>query len=120
MATTIWLNMRKIFTPGIDMYLNSSSVQVLHHWNPNDRVQLLSGVQSILESNRNGPTAEEQLIDDSDQYDLGFYSSLSFDVKGLKLNAVVRFDHRAIRAADFSGDYPNLNMAVGMRKTMGQ
>ena len=25
----------KIFTPGIDMYLNASSFQVRHHWHPN-------------------------------------------------------------------------------------
>lgn len=106
----------KIYTPAIDMYLNSSSFQARHHWTPNDRVQLLSGVQTILESNRNGLKAQEQLIDDSDQFDVGFYSSLSFDLNGLKLNAVVRFDHRAIRSIDFSGDYPNLNMAIGLRK----
>ncbi len=66
----------KIFTPAIDMYLNSSSVQARHHWNPNKRLQLLSGIQTILESNKNGLDAEERLIEDADQYDLGLYSSL--------------------------------------------
>ena len=47
----------KNFTPEIDMYLNSSSAQVRHHWNPNKRLQILSGVQSILESNVNGSRA---------------------------------------------------------------
>ena len=106
----------KIFTPAIDMYLNSSSVQARHHWNPNKRLQLLSGIQTILESNDNGFDAEERLIDDSDQYDLGLYSSLSYDLKGVKLNAVLRFDNRSIRSADFSGDYPNVNAAFGLRK----
>ncbi|MDB4606747.1 TonB-dependent receptor [Crocinitomicaceae bacterium] len=106
----------KIFTPAIDMYLNSSSVQARHHWNPNKRLQLLSGIQTILESNDNGLDAEERLIEDSDQYDLGLYSSLSFDLKGVKLNAVLRFDNRSIRSADFSGDYPNVNAAFGLRK----
>ena len=106
----------KIFTPAIDMYLNSSSVQARHHWNPNKRLQILSGVQTILESNENGSDAEERLIEDSDQYDLGLYSSLSYDIKGVKLNGVLRFDHRAVRSADFSGDYPNFNAAIGIRK----
>lgn len=106
----------KIYTPAIDMYLNSSSVQARHHWSPNKKLQLLSGVQGILENNENGLTAEERLIEDSDQYDLGLYSSLSYDLKGVKLNAVVRFDHRAVRSADFSGDYPNMNAAIGVRK----
>ena len=106
----------KIFTPGIDMYLNSSSVQARHHWKPNNRFQLLSGIQTILESNENGDTAEERLIEDSDQYDIGLYSSLSYDMKGVKLNAVVRFDHRTVRSTNFSGDYPNLNAAIGLRK----
>ena len=106
----------KIFTPAIDMYLNSSSVQARHHWNPNKRLQILSGVQTILESNENGSDAEERLIEDSDQYDLGLYSSLSYDLKGVKLNGVLRFDHRAVRSADFSGDYPNFNAAIGIRK----
>ena len=43
----------KIFTPEIDMYLNSSSAQARHHWNPNKKLQILSGVQTILESNVN-------------------------------------------------------------------
>ncbi|MDG1350558.1 MAG: TonB-dependent receptor [Crocinitomicaceae bacterium] len=106
----------KIFTPAIDMYLNSSSVQARHHWNPNKRLQLLSGIQTILENNENGLDAEERLIEDSDQYDLGLYSSLSYDLKGVKLNAVLRFDNRSIRSADFSGDYPNVNAAFGLRK----
>lgn len=106
----------KIFTPAIDMYLNSRSVQARHHWNPNKRLQLLSGIQTILESNDNGLDAEERLIEDSDQYDLGLYSSLSYDLKGVKLNAVLRFDNRSIRSADFSGDYPNVNAAFGLRK----
>ena len=106
----------KIFTPAIDMYLNSSSVQARHHWNLNKRLQILSGVQTILESNENGSDAEELLIEDSDQYDLGLYSSLSYDLKGVKLNGVLRFDHRAVRSADFSGDYPNFNAAIGIRK----
>lgn len=106
----------KIYTPGIDMYLNSSSVQARYHWNPNKNLKLLSGIQTILESNDNGLDAEERLIDDSDQFDMGAYSSLSYDLKGLQLNAVVRFDHRAVRSADFSGDYSNFNAAIGLRK----
>jgi len=106
----------KIFTPAIDMYLNSSSVQARHHWNPNKRLQLLSGIQTILESNKNGLDAEERLIEDADQYDLGLYSSLSYDLKDVKLNAVLRFDNRSIRSSDFSAEYPNLNAAIGIRK----
>ena len=106
----------KNYTPAIDMYLNSSSVQARHHWKPTKKLQLLSGIQGILESNENGLTAEERLIKDSDQYDLGLYSSLSYDLKGVKLNAVVRFDHRAVRSTDFNGDYSNLNAAIGLRK----
>ncbi|MDB4650063.1 TonB-dependent receptor [Crocinitomicaceae bacterium] len=106
----------KIFTPAIDMYLNSSSVQARHHWNPNKRLQLLSGIQTILESNKNGLDAEERLIEDADQYDLGLYSSLSYDLKDVKLNAVLRFDNRSMRSSDFSADYPNLNAAIGIRK----
>ena len=106
----------KNFTPEIDMYLNSSSAQVRHHWNPNKRLQILSGVQSILESNVNGSRAETQLIQDSDQFDIGAYSSLSYDLKGIKLNAVARYDLRQVRSTDFSGDYPNFNAALGIRK----
>ncbi len=106
----------KNFTPEIDMYLNSSSAQVRHHWNPSKKFQILSGVQTILERNENGSTAETQLIQDSDQFDIGAYSSLSYDVKGIKLNAVARFDLRQVRSADFSGDYPNFNAAIGIRK----
>ena len=106
----------KNFTPEIDMYLNSSSAQIRHHWNPNKRLQILSGVQSILESNVNGSRAETQLIQDSDQFDIGAYSSLSYDLKGIKLNAVARYDLRQVRSTDFSGDYPNFNAALGIRK----
>ena len=106
----------KNFTPEIDMYLNSSSAQVRHHWNPNKRLQILSGVQSILESNVNGSRAETQLIQDSDQFDIGAYSSLSYDLKGIKLNAVARYDIRQVRSTDFSGDYHNFNAALGIRK----
>ena len=66
----------KIFTPGIDMYLNSSSVQARHHWNPNDRVQLLSGVQSILEIIGMVQQQKSSSLMILIKYDLGFYSSL--------------------------------------------
>ena len=106
----------KIFTPGIDMYLNASSFQVRHHWNPNKNLQVLSGIQASAQSNNNGIKAEERLIDDSDQYDVGLYSSLSYDFGGLKFNTVIRLDQRAVRSSNFNNDYPNMNASIGIRK----
>ena len=106
----------KIFTPGIDMYLNASSFQVRHHWNPNKKLQVLTGIQASAQSNNNGLKAEERLIDDSDQYDVGLYSSLSYDFGGLKFNTVIRLDQRAIRSSNFNSDYPNINASIGIRK----
>jgi len=106
----------KIFTPGIDMYLNASSFQVRHHWNPNKNLQVLSGIQASAQSNNNGIKAEERLIDDSDQYDVGLYSSLSYDFGGLKFNTVIRLDQRAVRSSNFNNDYPNFNGSIGIRK----
>lgn len=106
----------KIFTPGIDMYLNASSFQVRHHWNPNKNLQVLSGIQASAQSNNNGIKAEERLIDDSDQYDVGLYSSLSYDFGGLKFNTVIRLDQRAVRSSNFNNDYPNINASIGIRK----
>ena len=59
------------------MYLNATSFQARHHWHPHNNLQVLSGIQASAQSNNNGVTAEERLIDDSDQYDVGLYSSLS-------------------------------------------
>lgn len=106
----------KIFTPGIDMYLNASSFQGRHHWHPNKKLQVLSGIQASAQSNNNGVTAEERLIDDSDQYDVGLYSSLSYDFGGIKLNTVMRLDQRAVRSSNFNNDYPNINASIGIRK----
>ncbi|MDA9161727.1 TonB-dependent receptor [Crocinitomicaceae bacterium] len=106
----------KIFTPGIDMYLNASSFQVRHHWNPNKNLQVLSGIQASAQSNNNGIKAEERLIDDSDQYDVGLYSSLSYDFGGLKFNTVIRLDQRAVRSSNFNNDYSNINASIGIRK----
>ena len=106
----------KIFTPAIDMYLNVSSFQTRHHWSPNKKLQVLSGVQASIQGNNNGSSAEERLIVDSDQYDFGMYSSISCDLGGLKFNAVMRLDHRSIRSTDLRGDYSNLNASIGLRK----
>ena len=77
---------------------------------------MLSGIQASAQSNNNGVTAEERLIDDSDQYDVGLYSSLSYDFGGLKINTVIRVDQRAVRSSDFNNDYPNINASIGIRK----
>ena len=106
----------KIFTPGIDMYLNASSFQARHHWHPHNNLQVLSGIQASAQSNNNGIKAEERLIDDSDQYDVGLYSSLSYDFGGLKFNTVIRLDQRAVRSSNFNNDYPNINASIGIRK----
>lgn len=106
----------KIFTPGIDMYLNATSFQSRHYWNPSEKLQVLSGIQASVQSNNNGFKAEERLIDDSDQYDVGLYSSLSYDFGGLLFNTVIRLDQRSIRSAEFNNDYPNLNASIGIRK----
>ena len=106
----------KNFTPGIDMYLNATSFQARHHWHPHNNLQVLSGIQASAQSNNNGVTAEERLIDDSDQYDVGLYSSLSYDFGGLKMNTVIRVDQRAVRSSNFNNDYPNINASIGIRK----
>ena len=106
----------KIFTPGIDMYLNATSFQARHHWHPHNNLQVLSGIQASAQSNNNGIKAEERLIDDSDQYDVGLYSSLSYDFGGLKFNTVIRLDQRAVRSSNFNNDYPNINASIGIRK----
>ena len=106
----------KNFTPGIDMYLNATSFQARHHWHPHNNLQVLSGIQASAQSNNNGVTAEERLIDDSDQYDVGLYSSLSYDFGGLKMNTVIRVDQRAVRSSSFNNDYPNFNGSIGIRK----
>ena len=106
----------KIFTPGIDMYLNATSFQARHHWHPHNNLQVLSGIQASAQSNNNGVTAEERLIVDSDQYDVGLYSSLSYDFGGLKMNTVIRVDQRAVRSSNFNNNYPNFNGSIGIRK----
>ena len=106
----------KNFTPGIDMYLNATSFQARHHWHPHNNLQVLSGIQASAQSNNNGIKAEERLIDDSDQYDVGLYSSLSYDFGGLKFNTVIRLDQRAVRSSNFNNDYPNINASIGIRK----
>ena len=106
----------KIFTPGIDMYLNASTFFVRHEWKPNAKVQILSGVQTSMQSNSNGAKAEEILLLNSQQYDIGAYSSISAPLKNWFFNATIRVDNRTISSIPFSSNYTSLNGSLGLRR----
>ena len=106
----------KIFTPGIDMFLNATTLFVRHQWKPNAKVQVLSGIQTSLQSNSNGPEAEEILLLNSQQYDIGAYSSISVPLKKWSFNATVRVDNRSITSVPFSSNFTNLNGSLGLRR----
>tara|TARA_Y100000385_G_scaffold187873_1_gene194212 strand:- start:158 stop:2398 length:2241 start_codon:yes stop_codon:yes gene_type:complete len=106
----------KIFTPGIDMYLNASTLFVRHQWRPNSKVQILSGVQSSIQFNSNGAEAEEVILLDSRQQDIGMYSSISVPIKKMFFNATLRLDNRNISSAPFAANYTNLNGSLGLRR----
>ena len=106
----------KIFTPGIDMFLNATTLFVRHQWKPNAKVQVLSGIQTSLQSNSNGPEAEEILLLNSQQYDIGAYSSISVPLNNWFFNSTVRVDNRSITSVPFSSNFTNLNGSLGLRR----
>jgi len=106
----------KITSPALRMALGSATSRFRHTWTLNERVKLSSGAQYSFQTNRNDPNVEESLLIDSDQQDLGVFTSLSIEIGKLKINSTIRIDDRKISTQPFSKNYTNLNGSIGIRR----
>ncbi len=105
----------KVTIPGIDMLLNSSTLNLRYAYKFSSILELLSGVQGMYQRNTNGNNAEEILIPNSFTTDLGIYSILFAGNKKLKFQSGLRTDYRIINvdSRNFQKDFTGINYAVG-------
>jgi len=105
----------KVTIPGIDMALNSSTLNVRYAYKFTPSVELVNGVQGMYQMNTNGKEAEEILIPNAQTTDLGLYSILYMGNKKLKLQTGIRGDYRQIgvESPNINKDFTGFNYAVG-------
>lgn len=99
----------KYTIPSMSMLTQNIPLQVmLHH--SKKRSMLTVGVQSMWNSIRNKAEAEEILIPNADQIDLGLVGKMQWDRSKWKTEFGVRADMRSIKTADFGKNYFGANL----------
>lgn len=105
----------KVTIPGIDMALNSTTLNVRYAHKFSPRLEWISGAQGMYQVNTNGNNAEQILIPNANTSDLGLFSILYAGNEKFKLQAGVRGDYRQISVNTLSlvKDFTGLNYAIG-------
>ncbi|MGC6470987.1 MAG: TonB-dependent receptor [Flavobacteriales bacterium] len=104
--------------PEIDVYLNSSQLNLLYSKPLSKYLKWTIGSQSGLQLNLNQP-ARTQLIANTKTTDLGLYSLLEYSSKShLSSQIAIRIDNRKIDLQDgsFSKDYKAISLSLGLAK----
>jgi iron complex outermembrane receptor protein len=101
--------------PGIDMTLNSTTMNVRYAHKFSPRLEWITGAQGMYQLNSNGAKAEEILIPNAITSDLGVYSIFYVGNKKFKLQTGVRADYRQINVNSINllKDFTGLNYAIG-------
>lgn len=86
----------KVTIPAIDLRLNSSLLNVRWKIDLTEKLKVVTGVQGMIQMNRNGSKAEEVLIPDNNTQDAGIYAVINYDLKRLSFQAGARYDFRSI------------------------
>ncbi|MNK12898.1 putative TonB-dependent receptor precursor [compost metagenome] len=108
----------KVTIPGMFLQLNSSTYQVRHKVSLGKQLELISGLQGMVQLNRNHPNAEEILIPNANTIDNGIYTVLNGTVKNTTFQAGLRMDVRQLKVLDdsiqFDQWYPGFTYSAGM------
>ena len=92
-------------TASLNFSLLNRIAQFNWTFRPSKKVNLTSGLQTMLQSNVNGKNATETLIPNADILDLGAYSNLLYNVNNWNLQMGFRLDSRTL----FHMELPNQN-----------
>lgn len=108
----------KVTIPGMFLQLNSSTYQVRHKVSLGKQLELISGLQGMVQLNRNHPDAEEILIPNANTIDNGIYTVLNGTVNRTTFQAGLRMDVRQLKVLDdsiqFDKWYPGFTYSAGM------
>jgi iron complex outermembrane recepter protein len=108
----------KVTIPGMFLQLNSSTYQIRHKIELGNKLQLISGIQGMVQLNVNSPDAEEILIPDATTLDNGIYTVLNGTVKKTTFQVGLRLDMRHLKVNDdsirFAKLYPGFTYSAGM------
>ena len=83
-----------LIDPALRMKLNTLSYDIKYHFPKINRIELISGIQGLHQSNKN--LGEELLIPDATIKDFGLFSTANIDFEKSSLLAGLRFDTRRI------------------------
>ena len=105
----------KVTIPGIDMLLNSSTLNLRYAYKFSPILELVNGVQGMYQRNSNGKNAEEILIPNAYTADFGIYSILFAGNEKFKFQSGLRTDYRMINvdSPNFQKDFTGINYAIG-------
>ncbi|MBK9190114.1 MAG: TonB-dependent receptor [Crocinitomicaceae bacterium] len=105
--------------PGIDMNLISNLYNIRYKQKLGKRTELLSGVQGMVQLNKNNSKAEEILIPDYTIFDAGLYLVGQYQLNKFLFQGGARYDFRLLKADDqtqlvsFKSDYESFNYSAG-------
>lgn len=113
----------KVTIPGIDMTLNSTTHNVKAKFDLTEELNLIVGTQGMIQVNSNASGAEEILIPDAFQNDLGAYALLNTRYKKWHFQLGGRYDTRFIKMTaaykeieNFQQNYQGFNYSAGFAR----
>lgn len=108
----------KVTIPGMFLKLNSTSYQIRHKYEIKPKLELISGLQGMVQNNKNNPKAEEILIPDAVTFDNGIYTVLNGHQKNTSFQVGVRMDIRKLDvlsdSIQFNKIYPGFTYSAGV------
>ena len=112
---------KRTFTPGIDMTLQNYSYNLRWKHQLNEKFEIVSGSQGMLQSNTNGYNdIIEILIEDATFSDLGAFSLLKGSFNLWNIQAGARYDQRSIITTNsdgFDDTFRGLNYSAGISRS---
>jgi iron complex outermembrane receptor protein len=88
--------------PGINLQLKNSLLQAKWLFNMNEKTRIISGIQSMYQSNSNSENATEFLTPNGYTLDLGIYSLIDWNIQNWFLQLGARADMRTLKTSDLN------------------
>ena len=111
----------KVSVPGIDMTLQNYSFNIRWKHHLNKYFEIVSGSQGMMQSNTNGPYAEEILVANANFSDLGAFSLLKGTFNFWNIQAGARYDQRSINTLEdfnsFNKTFNGINYSFGISRS---
>ena len=112
----------KTSIPGIDMTLQNISYNIRWKHEFNKHFEIVSGSQSMLQSNTNGEYAEEILVPNANFTDFGAFSLIKGTFNLWNIQAGARYDQRSVITnesimGDFDKTFDGVNYSAGISRS---